>query len=644
MGGVVGEFFRSFGLTVAFATLCSLFVSFTLTPMLAARWYQKGESIQATGRFGQFFDRNFEKFESGYQNLLRRALRRPWLVVIVANLILIVIFATIGPKLGFQFAPDQDRNSVSVSIEGPPGSSLSYTENICSQVEKIIRSDKRLSWDTKFISTTVGTSAVGGGGVTGTQYATINLQLWDKKSALDYLNPFNHDHMRPNSDASDAQYLRPLLTNIPGAKINAANQSGFGGGAPLEVDVTGTNFNKLIDAANKVEAMMKAIHGTYDVDMSFKNSQPEAQIRLDRDKAPELGLNLNTVSNNLADSVAGNTDAKFRDPVDGQQYTIRTQLSDDYRDNPDKLNNLIVGYDKNNQPILLGQVAQVTNGTGPVKIDRLNRERDIAITGYLIPGVAVGNVMQILTPEINNAHFDQVSWTTGGQAQLMTREGGYMAIAVILGITLSYMLMAALFNNLVYPLSIMLSLPQAWAGALIALYVTGQPLSLIAMIGIILLNGIVNKNAILLVDYTNTLRARGYQRIDALLEAGPVRMRPIMMTTLAIVVSSIPTALALGRGAGFRQSLGIAVIGGVTLALAITPLVIPCAYLIFDNFTNWLIKVRGKIFKTPPPAISLLGDYDTRVGYANGANGGSSVPITSGKTVSGSGEREEERV
>ncbi len=595
--------------------------------MLAARWYKKGENQEYTTGFAGWFDQRFGRFENGYQSFLRACLRHPWVTVFTGNAILVLIFMTVGSQLGFRFAPEQDRNSISISVEGPAGASLDYTTRICQQVENVIRSDKRLDYDTKFISTNVGQSAVGGegSGSTGTQYATIQMDLWDKRSILDRLEFWKHDHLRPYSDADDAARVRSLITNISGAKIIAANEGGFGGGgAPLEVDVTGPDFNKLMAAASTVQNMIKAIPGTYDSDISFKNSQPEAQIRLDRVKAADYGLTLQTVANAIADSISGNIDSKYRDPVDGQQYNMRVALDENFRSNPQDVENVVVGY-KSGTPIYVRDVAEVTIGAGPVKIDRLNRQRQIAVTAYLLPGVEVGNVSQKLQKELDATKFDQVSYTFGGEAQLIGQEGGYLATAVFLGIILSFMLMAALFNNLVYPLSIMLSLPQAWAGAIIALYIAKQPLSLIAMIGFVLLNGIVNKNAILLVDYTNTLRARGFKRVDALLVAGPTRMRPILMTTLAIVVSSLPTALALGRGAGFRQSLGIAVIGGVTLSLLVTPIVIPCAYLLFDNLTNWISRV---IFRRPSPRIV---DFDgPQVAFSGGyydgnGNGGSNV-------------------
>lgn len=616
MGGVIGEFFRSFGITVAFATLFSLFVSFTLTPMLAARWYKKGERNEYDTGFAGSFDRNFLRFEDWYRRVLRGALtfaytprtqsrnvgarawfgfwkwwlRGPVLVLLAGNLFLFAIFGILGKNLGFRFAPDQDQGQVSVLVQAPAGSSLAFTEAITRQIQNVIFNTPDVQHDTKFVSTTVG-DAGPGQNATGTQYAHVDLTLYDRKSVLDSVQFWKHEHLRSRSDVDVASEIGKLTKNIVGARILPANVSGFGGGSPpLEIDLTGPDFNQLQAATKQVQKLVADTPGTYNVDNSFKNSQPEVEVRLDRIKAPEFGLSLQQVANALADSVAGNQNTEYRDPSDGQQYYIRVQLADADRNNPATVSNIIVGY-QNNVPVHLGDVASVTVGSGPVKIDRLNRQRKIAVTAYLRPGFQPGSVNAALAPQLAALNLGQVTYSSGGEAKSIGQEFGYLATAFLLGIALTYMLMAALFNNMIFPLSIMLSLPQAWGGAIIALTLAQEPMSLIAMIGIVYLNAIVNKNAILLVDYTNTLRGRGYKRLDAILEAAPIRLRPILMTTFTIIVSTLPTALALGRGAGFRQSLGVAVIGGIILSLVLTLIIVPCAYFLFDNFSNWLGRV-----------------------------------------------------
>ncbi len=594
MGGVVGEFFRSFGLTVAFATLFSLLVSFTLTPMLASRWYRKGENHVYTEGFGGAFDRKFFAFERLYQGFLRKAIARPWVVFILGNVFLILIFVLVAPKLGFRFAPDQDQNQVQISINGPAGVSLQYTQAIADQITRIIKKTPDLASDVKFVYTAIGNSSSGGqgAGIAGTQYGTMSLTLYDRASILDTTKFWDHEHLRHRSDIDVALELRKLTKNIVGAQILASNVSGFGGGgAPLSVNLNGPDLGQLLTASQKVMDMIRRTPGTYNVDTSFKNSQPEVEIRVDRIRAPEYGLTLQQIAQAVSNNIGGNIDSKYRDPSDGQQYNIRVQLAYDYRDDPLKIGSIIVGYQGQN-PVYLSDVASLTIGAGPVKIDRLNRERSINISAYLLPGYAVGNIAVEVNKNLAQmqaaGEFGQVTYTFGGETQSLQDEGGFIITAVALGIILSYMLMAALFNNVLYPLSIMLSLPQAWAGAMIALLIAQEPLNLIAMIGFLYLNGIVGKNAILLIDYTNTLRARGYKRADAILEAAPIRLRPIMMTTICVIAASLPTALALGRGSSFRQSLGVAVLGGVILSLALTLIIVPCSYILWDNFGNFV--------------------------------------------------------
>ncbi len=638
MGGVIGEFFRSFGVVVATATLFSMFVSFTLTPMLAARWYRKGERMEYDRGFAGAFDRGFTRLELWYQRVLRGALRHPWLIVGGGLLFLILIFKFVGGSLGFRFAPDQDQNQVSALVQCPPGVSIAYTHNITRQIESAIANTPGLKHDTKFVATTIG-NAGPGLNENGTQYAHVDLTLYNRHTALDYVTgllpglgrlvgmhiPPSQD-IRNRADSAVAAQLNQATRHIPGAVIQASNVSGFGGGAPpLEVDLTGPDFGQLSQDAQQVQQLFAKVPGAYNVQNSFQNSEPEVDVRLDRQSAADQGLSLNSIANALSDAVAGNINSKYRDPSTGNQYNIRVQLAPQDRDNPQTIANVIVAH-TGGAPIRLGDIAQVVTTVGPVKIDRYDRQREIAITAYMRPGFAPGNATLILNKELAKMNLGQVTYTFGGESRSIQQEGGYLLTAFVLGLALSYMLMAALFNNMVYPLSIGLSVPQAWAGAFIALALAHESLNLIAMIGIVYLNAVVNKNAILVVDYTNTLRARGYKRLDALLEAGPIRLRPIMMTTFTIIVSTLPTALALGQGAGFRQSLGVVVEGGILMSLVLSLIMVPCAYLLFDDFTNWLGRVvlRRQI---PAEALAYTGTdapgprMDGPNGHGNGSAG-----------------------
>ena len=644
MGGIIGEFFRSFGVSISVAVLISLFVSFTLTPMLASRWFKKGESLESTGEgrrgFAAAFDRGYHKFEGFYRNLLRVFLRHPWIVVTVGNIILIAAIALIMPRLGFRFAPGQDQNLVSVSVQANAGTSLELTKGITDEIEKRIRADDKLKGDVKYLQTVVGRNSSGGQGAgdTGTQYAQIQVSLYDRAAPFDKIGRFfGHlfgrpagEPLRDEADADVAKEIRGLVKTVPGngssLKIQASEVNGFGGGgAPLQINMVGTDFSQLLAAAARVEGVVDQTPGTYGSDLSFKASQPEVQVRLDRVRAAEYGLNVTDVATTVATALQGDITAKYRDPKDSNQYDINVILAKAERSSVYTVGNIPVGY-QNGNPIPLGDVANISLGAGPTRVDRLNRLRQVNVTAYLTPGTQINNVRFKIDPKLKDladqGKLGQVNYTWGGEAQTSADEFPYLIQAILLGIVLSYMLMAALFDNMLYPLSIMLTLPQAWVGGLIALLLTGTPFSLITAIGIIMLNGIATKNAILMVDYTNTLRRRGYKRIDAILAAAPTRLRPVLMTSLAIVFATLPTAAALGRGAGFRQPLGITVVGGVIVSTFLTLLVIPSVYLLFDNFAMWISRVFGhqQIPRDDYPSDGSNGS-GPGLGKQNGVNG-----------------------
>ncbi len=646
MGGIIGEFFRSFGVSISVAVLISLFISFTLTPMLASRWFQKGESLESSGAgqpgFAGWFNRGYHKFEGFYRNILRAFLKRPWVVVVIGNLILVAAVILIFPKLGFRFSPAQDQNLVSVTVQAPAGTSLAVTKSITDDIERRIRADKGLDGDVKYLQTVVGRNASGGAGAgdTGTQFAQIQVSLYDKAAPLDKVEFWNkhtgEDVLRDESDEDVAKKIRKIVQTVPGNGssliILASAVNGFGGGgAPLSINLVGTDFTQILHAAALVQGVVDKTPGTYGSDVSFKASQPEIQVRLDRTRAAQYGLNVSDVATTVSAALQGDITAQFRDPKDSNEYNINVILAKQNRNNIYTIGTIPVGY-QNGNPIPLGDVANISTGAGPTRVDRLNRLRQVTVSAYLLPGTQINNVrFKNVDPELKklvaSGQFGRVSYAWGGDAQTSQDEFPYLIQAVLLGIILSYMLMAALFNNMLYPLSVMLTLPQALVGALAALLLTGTPFSLITAIGVIMLNGIATKNAILMVDYTNTLRARGYKRLDAILEAAPTRLRPVLMTSFAIVFATLPTAAALGRGAGFRQPLGITVVGGVVVSTFLTLLVIPSVYLLFDDFANWLGRVIWHR-QIPDEALAYGGSDGPKNsdGGPRGSRGGGRAP------------------
>lgn len=662
MGGILGQFFKPLGIGFATTVLLSLFVSFTVTPMLASRWYRKGEDMEhPTGRFAQWFERMFAKLEDHYRNSLEWALQHRWFVFISGFVILIAVFMFIGgsfmpsPQAAmgvgmplmmasvfigvivfignifrkfvkprfilfgalfglvfpisaivgygyaqwkgsavfqFQFFPQSDSGNISVRIETPAGSSLAVTEDAIKRIESVVSKNP----NTKYVLSNIGTR---GGGFAasdaGTNFGEVRVTLNDKVALLDRLQFWKKPEgkQRTATDTSIAADMLQSIGKIPGALITVSAQSGVGFGAPIQMSFRSDDRDLLVKTVTDIRERLAqgAIKGVINPDISSKAGKPEIRAIPDRTRLADLGLTSADVANTMRTLYEGNNDTKFR--VLGKEYDIRIMMDLADRNNPSLVNEVPITFVQG-FPIYLSSVATLDNGVGIDKIQRRNREEEIVLSSDLLPGFAAGTVQT----EINNWLKDQKLVPEGvtikelGQADIQKRESGYLFGALFLGVILVYMLLASLYDNLLYPFIIQLAQPQAMVGAILALILTDKALNIVGFVGIIALVGLVGKNAILLVDYTNTLRARGRSRHGALVEAGPIRLRPIAMTTLAVILGMLPVALAVGRGSEFRETIGITIIGGISLSTLLTLLVIPCSYTIFDDLSLSL----GRLF------------------------------------------------
>ncbi len=603
MGGVTGQFFRSFGITVAVTVLFSLIVSFTLTPMLASRLYRRGEAVEEPRGFFKWFDNRLNNLKRSYRRVLAWSLRHRWLVILAANGALVATFVLIigsaiagSPLLPFRFAPSQDQGLIQITIEMPPDAALSQTDAVARRIEEAALSIPEV----KYVSTRLGRLSSGffGGGDTGPRFASMQITLHEKKALLDSLMFWvKHDEqLRTRRDIEIAAELRQKIGEVPGAQIVVNAVSGFRGGgfgAPIQLALVGKDTQTLLETAENVRRIIAEIPGIKDPDLSWSAGKPELQVRVDREKATTLGVSLAEIAAALRTAYEGDTSVKYREA--GQEYDVRVRLREDQRRRLTDLNDLVVAYVQG-APVYLRDVASIELGEGPTKIERTDRQRRITVTANLLPGYTPGNMRQIIDSKLRelNAVPPGVRAQWFGENEVMAREGVYMAQALLLALILVYLLMVALFENWLYPFIIMFSQPQALVGALLALILFRSELNIISMIGIIALVGIVGKNAILLVDYTNTLRQRGLPRDEALLESGETRLRPILMTTLSLVLAMIPIALAVGRGSEFRAPLGIVLIGGLTVSTLLTLIVIPCTYSVMDDFTRFLGRVIWK--------------------------------------------------
>ncbi|MCS6860803.1 MAG: efflux RND transporter permease subunit [Abditibacteriales bacterium] len=633
MGGIVGQFFRQFGLTVAVSTLFSLLVSFTVTPMLASRWYKLGEEIEATGGVFGALDRFYNWLDNRlYRRVLDWSLRHRPHVIVLGGAAMVLVMVWSGPRLKFGFIPVTDQGQLAITVELPPGASLQATDAVLKDIEQRIADIPEI----KSMFTSAGT--ISGGARTlperGRQFGQIAIQLYDKIGVLDRLNPFSQVYVIPaegselrdkgsspltslhakggmegvNSQPSTLKVLRTRpdfvvledikrrIADVPNARISAVNMRGFGGtDAPVQLELLGFDLQRMRQVAEQIRARIATIPGIVDPDISLRPGKPEAQIVVDRVKASELGLDVTAIGLALRHAIEGNIDAKYREY--GEQFDIRVRFRDFDRSNVEDIKDVIVGSKKDPQgtiqPIRVQDVATVTLGEGPSKIERKDRLRKVTVSAYLAPGVAAGNITNVIREKIADVPLGDIQLNFGGEAQVMRDEFPHLFSTLFLSVVLVYLLMAALFDNLLHPFTIQLSLPMALVGAILALVLANQMLSIVSLIGFIMLVGLVQKNAILLIDYTNTLRARGMARDEAIKEAGPTRLRPILMTTIAMVFGMLPIALGIGRAAEMRAPLATGVIGGLILSTLLTLVMIPVIYTLFDDFLAWVGRVLG---------------------------------------------------
>jgi multidrug efflux pump subunit AcrB len=490
----------------------------------------------------------------------------------------------------FQFMPDQDPGQVSVNVEMPPGSSLQKTSGVLAGLEKVVMQNPNV----EYVLTNVGSQSGGfsGGGNSGSNYGQLSITLWDKPAFTDKLHlTHTPDAKRDRSSDSVAADLANAIGRVPGAQVTvSASSTGFG--SPIQMTFISDNRQELVDTANKIKLALQqgVVPGVINPDISSKPGKPEVRAIPDRARLADTGLTPAEVGASLRTLYQGNNDAKLRQK--GLEYPIRVMLSLKDRNNPNILAQLPVKFD-NGTPVMLGDVTTLQNASGIDKIDRRDRQEEVRLSADLLPGYAAGNAQGAINKYIadNKLVPADVRQKALGQADAQAREGAYLFGALFLGFFLVYMLLASLYDNLLYPAIIQLAQPQAMVGALLALVICNMSLNIVGMIGIICLVGLVGKNAILLVDYTNTLRSRGRNRHDALVESGPTRLRPIMMTTIALVMGTLPVALALGRGSEFRQTIGVAIIGGISLSTVLTLVVIPCSYTIFDDLSRYIARL-----------------------------------------------------
>ena len=530
------------------------------------------------------------------------AVTRP---ILVWTGVLAAVILFLPTAFTFEFQPKVDRRQFSVTIQEDVGTPLEMTDGLVRNIEGALFDANRYP-ETKTVTSTVGAASSSrmSAGSSGDDLAQMNVEL---KDVSDLHLPYPRQlgiqlgllpsPMRGTDDV--VKKINADFGKLPGVKITATMGTDSGpGGAPVDIEVSGADIQRTQQVAAQIEGVLKNTRGTYSTQLSWREGRPELQAIIDRDRAAQYGLSVSQIASALRTSLEGDTTTKYRE--NGKEYDIRVVLPKSERDVIDTVPNMVVGVRPTGEPIYLNQLVTMKPAGGPTKVERVARQRAVTVSAQLAQGYALGNIQQEVNKKIKDSHLDltgvTVNWA--GQAQFMTESFDSMRDALFLSIILVFMLMAALFESILSPLIIMLTVPMALAGAIFALTITHKTLSIVSAIGVIMLVGLVTKNAILMVDYTNTLRhEHGKDRRQALLEAGPTRLRPILMTTLAMIFGMLPTAIALSKGSEMRQPMAISVIGGLLLSLLLTLVMVPVFYEIVDEAGQRVSTVGERLLR-----------------------------------------------
>ncbi|MBQ7257375.1 MAG: efflux RND transporter permease subunit [Abditibacteriota bacterium] len=524
---------------------------------------------------------------------------------VIYTIVAVAILLTVRFPLQVSFFPDLDQGQFSITVRTPEGTSLDETDRVMRDFEKVVADIPYLqpkevehkefliynpiSWFKKekvklnpaYVTTVGSTSTRSVGGETGDNYAAINCYMWDKR-------------FRPGVSIADViNGLYAKVAAISGPVNVTITAQGMGGGGSegngVAYKVQGsTNMDNLYAIAEQVSDAMGKIEGVTDVDISYKPGTPEKQLKIRRDKIADMGLSVSGIGSALRTAYTGNTDTKFRE--DGSEYDINIRYRKEDRSTVEQISDVII-TNKDGRPIYAKDIADIVDGYAPNKIERESRLRKITISSNVGKGYSLGNLQTRCDEEIAKIKLPVgVTISTTGSSEDMAENFGYMLTSLTIALFLTYFLMCALFESLLTPLVIFFTIPQAMVGALLALYITGTQLNMISMIGMIMLIGLVTKNAILMCDYTNTCRQRGLTKHEALINAGCARLRPIMMTTIAMIGGMMPMAISQAPGSELRSGMAIAVIGGLCVSMFLTLLVIPVVYDIVDAIWKWVLK------------------------------------------------------
>jgi len=632
MGGIVGRFMSSFGLTSSFAIAVSLLVSFTLTPMLAARLIKRKKQDPAPAKeaarqtadtasspdkdkrtsLAEFKDkyvqaqskesRFYRPIDRTYTWMLSWSMAHRWAIVLL-SLLVIVSVVPLFMLVGKNFLPVDDQSQFEINVRAPEGFTLSATSALAERIAADVR---------KLPGVTDALVTIGSG-----QQQVVNLaNIYIKLTPIE-----------ERSDSQDALMLR-ARTEILGKYLKefpdqlrtsvnpvAAISGGGNRNADIQFVIGGPDLDKLTKYSDDMVAKMKTIPDMVDVDSTLITGKPELRVVIDRARAADLGVRVGDIAQSLNTLVAGEKVSTFNAGID--EYDVRVRAIGDFRANAEGIKRMLVASQKLGW-VSLDTLVSVEEGTGPSAIDRLNRQRQVTLLANTKPGGSQAAIITKLTQMAKDEHMD-AAYTTGlaGRSKELGRTGYYFLIAITLSFVFMYMVLAAQFESFIHPITILLTLPLAIPFGIVSLLVTSQTVNIFSGLGLLLLFGVVKKNAILQIDHTNGLRKQGMERHDAIIQANRDRLRPILMTTIALVAGMTPLTLSSGPGSGTNRSIGVLVVGGQSLCLLLTLLAVPVFYSLFDDLARSHVwsRIGGGVSamfgsarrKAATAAASLLG-------------------------------------
>ena len=578
--GMISSFFKELALAVTFSLVASLVVSLTLIPMLSSKML-KVDNTDVKERKGirklfkyfyDTFDKAFNGLENAYKNVLCWSLGHRKITIFLAILVFIGSLSSVF-FIGFEFFPQSDEGQVNISVSLPTGAELHEINEVLLEIEENINSIEEI--DIVFAS-------AGGGGLMGMGGGGANVTV-----TLTKLKE------RERSSKEIADEIRQLVKDIPGAEIavsEASNAMGAMGGDPISISIKGDNLETLQEISDDFKRLVESVNDTREITTSFSEGIPEVLIYIDKHNAATYGLTTAQIANSVRNATTGITATRFKS--NGDEIDVIIKGEENVKESLRNLEQMSIPTNTGGN-IPLNQVANVAVERGPIRINRQDQQRVVSISGQIgdrdLRSVTQDIDNLLKTYEMPNGY----SYTLGGQNQQMNDAFADLTLALALAIVLIYMVMAAQFESLLHPFTIILSVPIALAGALLGLLITGKALGITALIGVIILAGIVVNNGIVLVDYINTLREAGKNRSEAITTAGRVRLRPILMTTLTTILGLLPLSIGIGEGAEMQAPMGIVVISGLLLSTVLTLVLIPIVYTVVDDISA-SVKARLK--------------------------------------------------